>query len=40
MIEITDAQIEEFESRFDRLSFDNESKEFIKCLEKKIREKL
>ena len=35
MIEITDAQIEEFESRFEGLSFDDESKEFIKCLETK-----
>ena len=35
MIEITDAQIEEFESRFEGLLFDNETKEFIKCLESK-----
>lgn len=35
MIEITDAHIEEFESRFDRLSFDDESKDFIKCLDSK-----
>ena len=35
MIEITDAHIAEFESRFDRLSFDDESKDFIKCLDSK-----
>ncbi|MPL68674.1 ATP-dependent DNA helicase Rep [bioreactor metagenome] len=35
MIEITDTHIAEFESRFERLSFDDESKEFIKCLETK-----
>jgi superfamily I DNA/RNA helicase len=35
MIEITDKHIEEFESRFEGLSFDNESREFIKCLESK-----
>lgn len=35
MIEITDTHIAEFESRFEGLSFDDESKEFIKCLESK-----
>ncbi|MFY9072069.1 UvrD-helicase domain-containing protein [Aliarcobacter butzleri] len=35
MIEITDIHIENFESRFDGLLFDDESKEFIKCLETK-----
>lgn len=35
MIQITDVDIDEFESRFDGLLFDNESKEFIKCLESK-----
>ncbi len=35
MIEITDTHIAEFESRFEGLSFDDESKEFIKCLETK-----
>lgn len=35
MIKITDAHIEEFKSRFADLSFDDESKEFIKCLESK-----
>jgi len=35
MIEITDEHIEEFEGRFEGLSFDEESKEFIKCLESK-----
>ena len=35
MIEITDTHIAEFESRFQGLSFDDESKEFIKCLETK-----
>lgn len=35
MIEITDEHIEEFEARFEELSFDEESKEFIKCLESK-----
>ena len=35
MIEITDTHIAEFESRFDRLSFDDESKDFIKCLDSK-----
>lgn len=35
MIEITDAHIEEFENKFEGLSFDDESKEFIKCLKTK-----
>lgn len=35
MIQITDAHIAEFESRFEGLSFDDESREFIKCLESK-----
>ena len=35
MIEITDEHIAEFESRFEGLSFDDESREFIKCLESK-----
>lgn len=35
MIEINDKHITEFERRFEDLSFDEESKEFIKCLESK-----
>ena len=35
MIEITDTHISEFESKFEGLSFDDESKEFIKCLDSK-----
>jgi superfamily I DNA/RNA helicase len=35
MVEITDTHIEEFELRFEGLTFDDESKEFIKCLESK-----
>ncbi len=35
MIEITDTHIAEFESRFQGLSFDDESKDFIKCLDSK-----
>ncbi len=35
MIQITDNHIEEFENRFENLSFDAESRAFIKCIESK-----